>query len=152
MLPLFQIPSRRHKEITLDLARRSTEVATCISKLIDQGETSSLVEDVSELEEWVSWDLIFRSNSTWARTLQRIYAFIKSKIRIWGWYEWMDDTTNWCRMFKNQLDLLLEKFKVRSEVITKSIRGLTLFFAHCSFYADTSPTRGKQCGGLYFKN
>ena len=50
MLPLF-ILSRRHKEITLDLARRSMEVATCISKLIEQGETSSLVEDVSELEE-----------------------------------------------------------------------------------------------------
>ena len=52
MLPLF-IPSRRHKEITLDLARRSTEVATCISKLIEQAEeTSSLVENVSQLEEW----------------------------------------------------------------------------------------------------
>ena len=50
MLPLF-IPPHRHKEITLDLARRSTEVATSISKLIEQGETSSLVQDVSELEE-----------------------------------------------------------------------------------------------------
>ena len=50
ILPLF-VPFRRHNEITLDLARRSTEVAACISKLIEQGETSSLVEDVSELEE-----------------------------------------------------------------------------------------------------
>ena len=50
MLPLF-IPSRYYNEITLDLARRSTEVATCISKLIERGERSSLVEDLSELEE-----------------------------------------------------------------------------------------------------
>ena len=50
MLPLF-IPPRYYHETTLDLASRSTEVATCISKLIEQGETSSLVEDVSELEE-----------------------------------------------------------------------------------------------------
>ena len=50
ILPLF-IPFRHHNEITLDLARRFTEVATCASKLIKQGETSSLVEDVSELEE-----------------------------------------------------------------------------------------------------
>ena len=54
MLPHF-IPSRRHKEITLDIARRSTEVATRISKLIEQAEeTSSLVENVSQLEEWAS--------------------------------------------------------------------------------------------------
>ena len=50
LLPLF-IPPRYHSEITLDLARRSTEVVTCISKLVEQGETPSLVEDVSELEE-----------------------------------------------------------------------------------------------------
>ena len=50
ILPLF-IPPRYYNEITLDLARRSTEVAACVSKLIEQGETSSLVEDVSELEE-----------------------------------------------------------------------------------------------------
>ena len=54
MLPHF-IPSRRHKEITLDLARRSTEVATRISKLIEQAEeTSSLVGNVSQLEAWAS--------------------------------------------------------------------------------------------------
>ena len=54
MLPHF-IPSRRYKEITLDIARRSTEVATRISKLIEQAEeTSSLVENVSQLEEWAS--------------------------------------------------------------------------------------------------
>ena len=50
MLPLF-IPPRYYNEITLGLARRSTEVAICISKLIEQRETPSLVEDVSELEE-----------------------------------------------------------------------------------------------------
>ena len=50
MLPLF-VPHRDYNEITLDLARRSTEVATCISKLIERGETSSLTEDVSQLEE-----------------------------------------------------------------------------------------------------
>ena len=50
ILPLF-IPPHYYNKITLDLARRSTEVMTCISKLIEQGETSSLVEDVSELEE-----------------------------------------------------------------------------------------------------
>ena len=50
LLPLF-IPPRYHNEITLDLARRSTEVVTCISKLSERGETSSLVEDVSQLEE-----------------------------------------------------------------------------------------------------
>ena len=50
ILPLFISPRYRN-EITLDLARRCTEVATCISKLIEQGETPSLVEDVSELEE-----------------------------------------------------------------------------------------------------
>ena len=55
MLPHF-IPSRRHKEITLDLAKRSAEVSTCISKLIDQAEeTSSLGGDVSQLEEWALW-------------------------------------------------------------------------------------------------
>ena len=54
MLPLF-IPPRYYNEITLGLARRSTEVAICISKLIEQRETPSLVEDVSELEEWASW-------------------------------------------------------------------------------------------------
>ena len=55
MLPLF-IPSHRHKEITVDLARRSTEVATRISKLIEQAkETSSLVGNVSQLEAWASW-------------------------------------------------------------------------------------------------
>ena len=54
MLPLF-IPSRRHKEITLDLAKRSMEVTTCISKLIEQAkDTSSLVGNISQLEEWVS--------------------------------------------------------------------------------------------------
>ena len=41
ILPLF-IPPRYHNEIALDLARRLTEVATCISKLIEQGETSSI--------------------------------------------------------------------------------------------------------------
>ena len=62
----------------------------------------------------------------------------------------MDDTTNRCRMFKGQLDLLLDKFEVYSKAITeKSIRKLTLFFpAHRSFYADTSPTRGNS---LYFE-
>ena len=50
MLPLF-ISSSYRNEITLDLARRSAEVVTCISKLIEQGETPSLAEDVSELEE-----------------------------------------------------------------------------------------------------
>ena len=50
MLPLF-VPHRDYNEITLDLARRSMEVATCISKLIERGETSSLTEDVSQLEE-----------------------------------------------------------------------------------------------------
>ena len=50
IIPLF-IPFRHHNKITLDLARRSTEVATRISKLIEQGEMSSFVEDVSELEE-----------------------------------------------------------------------------------------------------
>ena len=45
------MPPRYYNEIALDLARRSTEVATCISKLIEEGETSSLVEDVLELEE-----------------------------------------------------------------------------------------------------
>ena len=54
MLPLF-IPSHRHKEIALDLARQSTEVATRISKLIEQAEeTSSFVGNVSQLEEWAS--------------------------------------------------------------------------------------------------
>ena len=54
ILPLF-ITSRGHKEITLDLTRRSTEVATRISKLIEQvEETSSLVGNVSQLEEWAS--------------------------------------------------------------------------------------------------
>ena len=54
MLPLF-IPSHRHKEITADLARRSTEVATRISKLIEQAEeTSSLIGNVSQLEAWAS--------------------------------------------------------------------------------------------------
>ena len=43
----------------------------------------------------------------------------------------MDDTTNRCRMFKNQLDLLLDKFEVYSKATTKkSIRELTLFFSH----------------------
>ena len=50
ILPLF-IPFRHHNKTTLDLARRSTEVATRISKLIEQGETSSPVKVVSELEE-----------------------------------------------------------------------------------------------------
>ena len=45
----------------------------------------------------------------------------------------MDDPTNRCRMFKNQLDLLLDNFEVCSFATTKkSIRELTLFFAHCS--------------------
>ena len=55
----------------------------------------------------------------------------------------MDDTTNQCRMFKNQLDLLLDKFKVCSKV-TKSIRELTLSFARHLFYAGASPTRGNS--------
>ena len=50
ILPLF-MPPRYYNKIALDLARRSTQVAICISKLIEQGETSSLVEDVLELEE-----------------------------------------------------------------------------------------------------
>ena len=50
ILSLFIISPRYRNEVTLDLARRSTEVATCISKLIKKGETSSLVKDVSELE------------------------------------------------------------------------------------------------------
>ena len=52
MLPHF-IPHRRHKDITLDLARRSAVVATRISKLIEQAE-EILVGDVSQLEEWAS--------------------------------------------------------------------------------------------------
>ena len=72
--------------------------------------------------------LIFCSNSTWARILQQIYVFIKSKIWICGWYLYIDDTTNWCWMFKNQLDLLLDKFEVCSKATTKkSIHELTLF-------------------------
>ena len=40
----------------------------------------------------------------------------------------MDDTTSRYRMFKNQLDLLLDKFEVYSKAVTKkSIRELTLF-------------------------
>ena len=50
ILPVF-MPPRYYNEIALDLARRSTEVVTCFSKLIEQGETSSLVEDVLELKE-----------------------------------------------------------------------------------------------------
>ena len=51
ILPLF-IPSRRHKAITLDLARRYIEVVACISKLIKQTEeTPQLIENVSQLEE-----------------------------------------------------------------------------------------------------
>ena len=36
ILPLFT-PSRYYNEITLDLARRSTEIVTRISKLTEQG-------------------------------------------------------------------------------------------------------------------
>ena len=40
----------------------------------------------------------------------------------------MNDTTNRCRMFKNQLDSLLDKFEVYGKATTKkSIRELTLF-------------------------
>ena len=62
----------------------------------------------------------------------------------------MDDTTNGCRMFKNQLDLLLDKFEVCSKATTKkSIRD---FFAHRSFYADASPTRGNSVAVYTLKN
>ena len=41
----------------------------------------------------------------------------------------MDDTTNRCQMFKNQLDTLLDKFEVCSKNTTKkSIREFALFF------------------------
>ena len=50
MLPLF-ISFWYYKKIILDLARQSTEVVTCILKLVEQGETSLLVEDVLQLEE-----------------------------------------------------------------------------------------------------
>lgn len=49
VLPLF-IPFRRHKAITLDLARQCTEVATCISKLIGQNEETP-EENLSQLEQ-----------------------------------------------------------------------------------------------------
>ena len=71
-------------------------------------------------------DLVFCSNLTWARTLQRIYAFIESKIQICGWYQCMDNTNSRCQLFKNQLGLLLDSFEVCSKV-TKSVLGLTHF-------------------------
>ena len=56
-----------------------------------------------------------------------MHQFIKSETLTSGWYQCMDDTTSRCRMFKNQLESLLDKFEVCSKV-TKSIRELTLFF------------------------
>ena len=95
-------------------------------------------------------NLMFCSNSTWARSLQRIYAFIKSKNQTRGWYQDMADTTNRCQMFKNQLDLLLDKFEVCSKAPTrKSIRESALFL---HFYADTSPTSGNSTAVYTQKN
>ena len=46
------LSSRHHKEITLNLAKRSTEVTTCISKLIEQAE--EMFSNVSQQEEWAT--------------------------------------------------------------------------------------------------
>ena len=75
--------------------------------------------------------LILCLNSTWARSLQQIYMFIKSQIQICSWYQCMDDTNSRSNIFKNQLDFLLDKFEVCSKATTKkSIHKLTLFFLH----------------------
>ena len=73
-----------------------------------------------------------------------MHQFIKSEKR-------MDDTNSWCRMFKNQLESLLDKFEVCSKV-SMSIRELTLCFAHRSFCADTCPTRGNSVAVYTLKN
>ena len=70
-----------------------------------------------------------------------MHQFIKSEKR-------MDDTNSWCRMFKNQLELLLDKF----EVCSKVTRELTLSFAHRSFCADTCSTRGNSVAVYTLKN
>ena len=81
-----------------------------------------------------------------------MHQFIKSETPTTSaWYQHMDDTNSRCRMFKNQLESLLDKFEVCSKV-TKSIRELTHFFAHRSFYADTSPTRGNSVAVYDLKN
>ena len=75
--------------------------------------------------------------------------FINSAIQVCGWYQHMNNTTNRCRMFKGQLDSLLDKFEVYNKATTeKSIHELTLFFAYRWFYADTSPTRGKSVASI----
>ena len=80
--------------------------------------------------------------------------FIKSQIQICSWYQCMDDTNSRSNIFKNQLDFLLDKFEVCSKATTKkSIHKLTLFFfAYCSFYADTSLTRGNSVMVCTLKN
>ena len=148
MLPLFISP--RYYSC-LDLARRSTEVATCISKA-----------------DWTRRDVLIGRRSIGTGRVSLVTFVIRPSAQIqlepspFNKYTRLSSlkfkfavgmsvrmtTNSRCQMFKNQLGLLLDKFEVCSKATAKrSIRELTFFFfffAHRLFYADTSPTRGNR--------
>lgn len=90
--------------------------------------------------------------STWTRTLQRIYKFIKSEAQTTGWYQRMDVTTSRCQMLENQSSSLLHNFEVCKRKSSRPrINSDWFCFLHIMPIADTSPARGSNVATYAFK-